>query len=136
MCIRDRAGLDPDSCLSRELHWRPGEGRGGPNKVHVEITLATQSISRVSVREGRSLSVFTCAEGGKASRDAVVVSSFDPFAGSLLFFISSSGSRRRQNFQPIPSRVGGFSIRFWPPSVGHLHKYSHRQFIYGYPYSL
>ena len=99
-----------------------------------KITQATPSITRVRVREGRSSSVFTFVEGGKGSRDAVVVSFLDPFARLLHFSsISSSRSRRRQNFLPLPlggwrfcrqllanltwpyTKIWSSSVYTWPP---------------------
>ena len=59
-------------------------------KLYIIITQATPSITGVRVREGRSSSVFAFVEGGKGSRDAVVVSFFDPFARSLQFGLISS----------------------------------------------
>ena len=37
---------------------------------------------------------------------------------------------------PYPQGLEGFVVSFWAPSLGHLQKYGHRQFIYGHPYSL
>ena len=51
--------------------------------------------------------------------------------------LSEEGWRvRRRNFLPLPLGVGEVCRQFLATPLGHIQKYGHRQFIYGYPYSL
>ena len=48
------AGSRPDSCRSRELNRRPGEGQGGPNKGQLDPTIG-QNLQRKKLYKSRTL---------------------------------------------------------------------------------